>query len=231
MDNYEWNENQVLLNTLTRACRVVNDRVRVRHLIHRNLLEVMLFELGRIFDTQPYLLTLYRAFFSLSYYGLFRVGELAKGDHPVKAKYINIALNKRKILLILSSSKTYNKESLPQKRKICELGAENYQKAKSVAHFCPFQLASDFLRVRGHYSSINEQFFIFQDKSPVTVPAVRRVLKTVLKQLNLNEQVFNTQSFRIGKTNDLLKQGVPIEKIKLMGRWKSNAVFKYIRSL
>ena len=231
IDNYEWNENQVLLNTLTRACRVVNDRVRVRHPIHRNLLEVILFELGRIFDSQPYLLILYRARFSLSYYGLFRVGELAKGDHPVKAKDINITLNKRKILLILWSSKMHSKESLPQKIKISELGAVNNQGTKSTAHFCPFKLASDFLRVHGHYSSINEQFFIFQDKSPVTVTAVREVLKKVLKQLNLDEQVFNTQSFRIGRTNDLLKQGVPIEKIKLMGRWKSNAVFKYIRSL
>ena len=53
--------------------------------------------------------------------------------------------------------------------------------------------------------------------------------KKSIKKLNLDCRLYNTHSFRIGRCSDLLKMGVPIEKIKLMGRWKSNAVFKYVR--
>ena len=95
-DGYPWEDDQFLLTTLTRACCNINDRVRIRRPIRLKLLETILFEIKRIFADQPYLSTMYLAFFSLAYYGLFRVGELAKGDHPVLAKDVEIGTNKRK---------------------------------------------------------------------------------------------------------------------------------------
>ena len=64
-DNYKWEDEQVLLNTLTRACRRTNDRVYIRRPIKKPLLELILFEVGRYWRDQPYLIVLYRAMFAL----------------------------------------------------------------------------------------------------------------------------------------------------------------------
>ena len=59
----------------------------------------------------------------------------------------------------------------------------------------------------------------------------RKVLKTILQRLNFNPEQFNLHSTRIGHAVDLLKAGYTIEEIKRLGRWKSNAVFRYLKDL
>ena len=149
--DYKWNDDKIAILSLTRACRQINDRVYVRLPIKRALLEVLLFELERLFKDQMYLRTMYRTLFALAYYGLFRIGELAQGDHPVKACNIHIAQNKAKILIYLRTSKTHGLESRPQKIKI---SAENL--VKKVTHFCPFMLMGQFINIRGGFLSKQE---------------------------------------------------------------------------
>ena len=60
---------------------------------------------------------------------------------------------------------------------------------------------------------------------------VRILLKQLIKNIHLNPDNYNTMSLRIGRASDLLKFGFSIETIKRMGRWKSNAVYRYIRYL
>ena len=112
LDGYIWNERKILVSTLTQACKLQNDQVKCRLPIQKALFELILFELRRIMDGQPYLLSLYMAAFSLAYYGLMRVGV---GHHAVKAKNIHIGLNKDKMMLVLYTSKTHGHESYPQK--------------------------------------------------------------------------------------------------------------------
>ena len=54
-DGYVWNEEKILLNCLTKACRMKNDLVRTRLPIKKHLLGLILFELERMFTKQPYL--------------------------------------------------------------------------------------------------------------------------------------------------------------------------------
>ena len=196
LDNYEWDDNQMLLTTLTRACKNINDAVFIRCPIRCNLLEIILFEVDRVLPGQFYLITMYRAFFALTYYGLFRVGELAKGDHPAKAKDVHIATNKKKILIVLHSSKMHAKDSLPQKIRISADG--QITKKKIGTWFCPFDLAVNFIRIRGDYRSLQEQFFIFRDQSPLTAVQVHRVFKKILSNLNMDTQHFDLNSMRVG---------------------------------
>ena len=100
LDGYKWTQDMCILNTLTRACRTVNDKTRVCLPIRLQLLEILLFELSRIFHNQPYLEILYQTIFLLSYYGLFRIGELTKSQHQVKAKDVHIGQKKDKILTL-----------------------------------------------------------------------------------------------------------------------------------
>ena len=86
IDGYIWDNNKVLISALTQACKLVNDRVKTRLPIQCGLLELILFELERVFNTQPYLATLYKTLFAIAYYGLLRPGEITLGPHVLKQR-------------------------------------------------------------------------------------------------------------------------------------------------
>ena len=222
-DGYTWNQEKLLINTLTKACKIINDRVRTRLPIKVNLLEILLFEVERLFNSQPYLECLYKTIFMFAYYGLFRIGELTTGEHPIKAKDVHIAQNKNQVLIILYSSKTHNFGSTPQEVKITGTTPHKF-------NFCPFKSSREYLAIRGNYESDNDPFFIFRDNKPVKPTHVRSVLKKTLKAVNLNPKLYDTHSFRIGHATEMLiTQKLTISQVWLAGRWKSNVVYKYIR--
>ena len=231
-DGYIWNNDKILLNTLVRACKIENDHVKTRLPIQLGLLEIILFEIQRYFSHQPYLETLYLSMFSVAYYGLFRVGELASGNHPVKARNVHIAKNKNKMMFILYSSKTHSEGSKPQKIKITDK-ANNRKESMcfSKRFFCPFRLSREYLAIRGSIKNDNDPFYVHHDNSPVTPEQARNVLTRSLKAINLNSALYNFQSFRIGRATDMVQKfDYTIEQTKSAGRWRSNTVFKYIRS-
>ena len=200
--------------------------VTVRFPIRTKLLETMLFELERIFHNQWYLQCLYKSLFSLAYYGLLRIGELTQSDHVLKAKDVSWGKNKNKIMLILFSSKTHNQEKLPQKIKISEVKSTQ----KQTRFFCPIKLTHVFLKLRGTtYKSDEEPFFMFRDSTPVKPEHARAVLKLTLKRLSIDNSLYRFHSFRIGRASQLIKLGYTIEEVKRIGRWTSNAVYKYIK--
>ena len=229
-DGYEWEDKKVLLHSLTRACKLVNDKVKTRLPIQCGLLELILGELRRYFygRNQVYLEILYKALFALGYYGLLRVGELTASEHVIKAQNIHVASNKDKILVVLYSSKTHGYESRPQKVKI----TSNIRAGSSLHQyrtFCPFKLMKDYFHIRGEFGE-NEQFFVFRDGSPVLPDHARKVLRQMLDRLGLNSALYDMHSLRIGRASDLAKFNYSISETKFLGRWKSNTVYKYIRS-
>ena len=87
------------------------------------------------------------------------------------------------------------------------------------------------MSLRKDYKNDQENFFIFKDKTPVAPYHVRTVLRKLLKTLNLESNYYDTHSLRIGRMSDLVKLGYSIEDVKRLGRWKSNAVYKYIKNV
>ena len=100
---YQWEEGKILLESLIKACKLENDTVKCRLPIQVGLLELLLFELQRVFANQPYLKSLYKAIFSIMYYGLMRICEVTvtSSNHTVRAKDLHIGRNKDKILIVL----------------------------------------------------------------------------------------------------------------------------------
>ena len=229
-DGYQWNDNKILLGSLTRACRIINDRVHTRLPINCCLLELILFEIDRCYNilNQPYLRILYQSIFILCYYGMMRVGEVTQSPHVITANNIHIAQNKDKILIVLYSSKTHGKERRPQKIKIT---SNRNEKSKSYLHrnFCPFKVLKEYLYYRGDYETDAEQFFIFRDKTVVTPSHARSVLKIMLDRLGLNTLLYGMHSFRVGRCSDLIRYNYSLDEVRRLGRWRSNAVYKYIR--
>ena len=157
----EINKDQYLISSLTKACQLKNDRVKTHLPIGKGLLQIVINKVKQFFDNkgQPYLATLHQALISTAYFGLFRVGELTSGDHPVLARDVHIGANKNKILFILRTSKTHWKNSKPQLAKISS--SADRKTAASTNQYCPFILLQEFLKVRGLYKSQNEPFFNF----------------------------------------------------------------------
>ena len=229
-------EDQYALSAMTKACKLKNDKVRIRKPIHSKLLKEILHQTTEEFtgnktkNQQPYLDILYRAMFVTAYYGLFRIREIATGDYPILARDVLIGKNKSKILLTLHSSKMHGFGDKPQKIKISAV--DNIDNNENQRHYCPFQIISTYLRIRGPMQTWNEPFFVFRDKTPVTPEIFRSTLKLLLTKLNYNSDLFNGHSFRIGRSQDLYKLGVPISTIRWLGRWstKSNVVYTYLNN-
>ena len=242
-DGYVWDDDKMLLNTLTRSCKLKNDSVKTRLPVQRGLLEMILFELRRRFCDQPYLEALYIAAFLIAYYGLMRVGEITRSQHSVKATDIHkasLGTPKRRLCLILYSSKTHDRSMLPQKIKImgcnalevvnCEAEQSSFTIIdKKKQHFCPVEWIQRYTDMRNPIVDDNEQLFVFRDGTNLEAFHLRKLLRETIKKFELDPTLYDTHSFRIGRATDLFKAGVNIEKIKHLGRWRSNAVYKYLR--
>ena len=132
------------------------------------------------------------------------------------------------MLFVLYSSKTHDKSSRPQKIFItANLSEKSGDYAKWF--FCPFAIMRQYLEVRGDFASDQDPLFIFKGNLPVKPIHVRQLLKSILVKLGLDSSLYRMHSFRIGRTTDLIKFGYSIDEVKLMGHWKSNVIFKYIR--
>ena len=181
---------QYLITSLIKACRLNNDKVHNRLPIQKSMLEVILRKVKNYYNkrNQPYLRDLYRCLFSTMYYGLFRIGKLTQSKHVVKARDVHLGKNKRKFLFVLHSSKTHCRGSKPQQIKVCRSPKKEKQRSRNKQHFnrkrelpCPYGLLKKFLKIRGKYKRINEQFFVFTDKSSVKPFHLRKCLKKMLK--------------------------------------------------
>ena len=226
-DGYQWNNDKILLASLTRACRIINDRVCTRLPISSGLLELILFEIQRKYanKNQLYLEIMYKALFSIGYFGLLRAGELVDSEHAIKAAHIHMAQNKEKIMIVLYSSKTHDKANRPQHIRIIKnIDERSGNYCNRV--FCPFQLVDEYLRMRGDYDHMEEQLFIHRDGSPVSQMQMRQVLSSAIQALGLNHQLYGVHSLRLGRATDLAKFSYSLEEIRQMGRWRSNVVYK-----
>ena len=186
-------------------------------------------QLSRTYDKQPYLKILYKAMLSTSYFGLLRVGELTAGEHPILAKDVHIASNKRKIMFILHTSKTHGKHMRPQTIKITSVVGPKHVIRSQSCKYCPYTLLREYLRVRGTYKTDTEPFFVFSDGSPVMPVCLQKCLKSTLQAAGFQQHLYSVHSLRMGRACDLLQLGVSVETIKKIGRWRSNADFKYLK--
>ena len=95
-------------------------------------------------------------------------------------------------------------------------------------NICPFSVIKNYLAVRSRAITKKEQFFVFSDSSPVTPQATNWVLKQIITLTGLDANLYSFHSLRIGRATDLLRMGCSVETIKKIGRWKSNAGFRYL---
>lgn len=228
-DGVVLNENKVELSALLRACKKQNDTLYIRLPIQYKLFRSILRRTSKLIDRergQSYLASLLRASFSMAYFGLMRVSELTAGEHQLKAEDVRYSKEKDKIVLHLRSSKTHSRNDPPQKIEI--------HAVPQMGVDCPVRCIWNYLQERDRNNwTLDEPFFIFRDRSPFTSIQFRNNLRDILRNLGVDEQLYDTHSYRCGRCTDLQEMGFSIDQICEVGRWspKSTTILTYIRKL
>ena len=164
---------------------------------------------------------LFRAAYTLAFFGLFRVSELvgSSTDHVQSPLSLDdIQMNKDKFIVRLCKSKT-NKCGSPQFVHITATGGIS----------CPFSAMKSYLQSRTN-SVTCQSLFCHSNCKPLNSYQFGAVLSKVVKSAELHDgRQYKTHSFRIGAATWLHHKGVSNDVIKKMGRWTSNAFQRYIR--
>lgn len=228
LDGIVINTRTARLRALIKACKYKNDRVIQRMPIKESMLVRIVRQIDLMFESQPYLNQLYRCMLVMGYFGMLRVGEMAKGDHPILARDVHLCHKKKKDQIILRTSKTHNLGDQPQYVKFDTTDSRSYLYNE---HFCPFEIVRDFLGSRGPKQNDRDQLFLFQDGSPVKPHQLSAVLKRAIKRLGIDPKDYGTHSLRIGHATQLDHCHVSLDVIRRRGRWRSNIIYRYIHMI
>lgn len=230
--------NSFKFSALVKAARYKNKKLRLRLPIKLRLLNRILDEVKKIprVRDQPYLIALYRAMFVSAYYGLMRVGEITNSKHVVKSRDAHVARNKTKVQFRLWTAKNLKRGQWPDDIKIDGLHdcrrcfptmVKSAGRSKNSESYCPVCIIKKYNALRERTQGC-KQFFIFRSGIAVGAHNFRTVLKEALKRIGVDNSVYNCHSFRHGRCCDLRRLGYSILDLKLVGRWRSNAVYNYM---
>lgn len=168
--------------------------------------------------------TLFKAAYTLAFFGLFRVGELvfsssAMGDAPLFHSDIVQLQVDQSFMVRLRKSKS-NQHGVPILVPIVATGTS----------VCPVVAMVTYLNIRP--KAIAQYLFCHIDGSPLTRYQFGAVLTKVILRSKFQPTIsglFKSHSFRIGAATWLAQQGIPNAEIKKAGRWSSDAYLRYIR--
>lgn len=99
-------------------------------------------------------------------------------------------------------------------------------KASDNKDMCPVQALYNYLHTFGHKSG---PLFQFMGGEPVTYAFVVKNLTSIINFVGLNPALYKGHSFRIGAATHAAQMGYSENCIQKMGRWKSDAMRRYIR--
>ena len=168
--------------------------------------------------------TLFTAMFLITFYGFFRIGELASkspasGNSVVQFNSLSFSAMNGCIqsLTITICHFKHNTSNRP----VDVIIARDY-----ASPFCPVQAMLDYCKVRlfapGPLFSLHN--------IPVTVNQFNAQLRSCLSFCSLDSSRYKSHSFRIGAACHAAELGFSDSQIRALGRWKSDAFKLYIRN-
>lgn len=163
---------------------------------------------------------LLQCLFSVAFHRFFRMGELiakTSSNHACIIQRKDVSFNgNSSVELILRHSKTMH-NTHPITISLSKV---------SPPQVCPVTTLQLYLSAHKHR---NGPLFQFHSGSPVSYQFVSTNLQNTVKFIGLNSQWYKGHSFRIGAATEAAKRGLSQIEIQKLGRWKSDAVQKYIR--
>jgi len=165
-----------------------------------------------------YHVILLRAMFLIAFFGLMRIGEItfssSKKSDTIQLNQISISKDH---LIIKIRHFKHNISLRP---------FEIVVKRQTDPNICPLLHMSYYLQLRGFKPG---SLFQFQDGGMVNRNFFTSRLKGCLNFIGLDSTFYQAHSFRIGGASYLASVGMSDAKIRMIGRWKSDAFKRYIR--
>lgn len=210
-----------IIQKMLEGCRRSRKQNDNRAPISKDLLTSICVKLSEICSSH-YEILLFKAAFTLAYYGLLRISELVytgpmHTDRPLQLRDISYDLHNKTLFIQIRKSKT-DQSGKAIKLKIYPAGEGNICCVHSVLAFMKARPKSE-----GY-------LLCHQNRAPLTRYQFSSILAKSISKLGLSPVFFKTHSFRIGRATDLAIEGVNTDTIKKLGRWNSNAFCKYIRN-
>ncbi|XP_077778977.1 integrase/recombinase xerD homolog [Podarcis muralis] len=163
---------------------------------------------------------LFSAAYAIAFFGALRVGEVV---FEVSARGPNRGLLCEDVQLSSSSVSVLIRQSKTDqagKGVLVKLTASTQQGP------CPVKDTRRYLDLRPPGPG---PFLIHEDGSPMSRYQFTRVLRKAIEACGLSALEYAAHSFRIGAATTAAHLGLPADRIKEMGRWRSNAYKSYIR--
>lgn len=165
---------------------------------------------------------LFRAAFSLAFFGFLRIGEFTLTTKSAQHKVLQLAdvnIN-AKLPPVADVHVRFSKtDQLGRGTTLHIIGNQ-------AGQLCPVLALKDYILLRGEHPG---PLFCHFDKSPLTRYQVQSVMQSALTSLGFTGAHFNTHSFRIGSATSAAANSIPEDQLKVMGRWDSSAYKTYIR--
>ena len=195
----------------------LHDSVDSRLPITTIILEKFIMALNNTVDN-PYLRKLFKAMYSVSFFALMRVGEITSNSSGlVSLKLDQIQFKEDYVLMSIKHFK----------HNACRQPFELVLTKQKSSVICPVEALKDYLLVRGDSDG---PLFCMPNLDPISREMFTKYLKINLSYCGLNTDLYKSHSLRIGGATYYAELGLSDEQIRLIGRWKSNAFKKYIRS-
>ena len=161
----------------------------------------------------------------LAFFGFLRVSEFtipstAAYDPTCHLSLKDIAVDNRDNPHLLQVAIKQSKTD-PFRR-----GVNIYLGATDCA-ICPVKAILAYLAMRSDQAG---PLFITQKGRGLTCQVFSSALDSLLSKLKLDCKQYNTHSFRIGAATSATQARIPDSHIKLLGRWKSGAYQRYIKT-
>ncbi|KAK2518316.1 hypothetical protein Q9966_014357 [Columba livia] len=156
----------------------------------------------------PYECMLFRAIFTVAFFGALRIGEMvAKHRDVVQPELLylsDLQLMERRVVFFLRNS------PVGQERHVISLGLSG------EPWVCPVLALRSYLTVR---SQLEGPLFVHSDNRTVTKREFLRVLRWALRLLGLSPEQYGVHSFWLGTAVTTVRCGYPGEDVTRLARW------------
>ena len=166
----------------------------------------------------------FQAMCSLAFFGFLRIGEITADPGP----------NSPSPLQLCHVTKLLDSQGTTQAFRITFCNFKHHYNERSFSLVisrqqvcCPVQLLSSYLSLRGNSTG---PLFKAMDGSPISRTYFASQLSLAISLCGLDPSRYKGHSFRIGAASHAAERGFSDAQIRLLGRWKSNAFHRYIRT-
>lgn len=161
---------------------------------------------------------LFRAAFTLAFFGAFRVSELVAASRLVVGGLLrgDVWLEDGGVVCLLRRSKT---DQMGRGKRV-------FLYRLPGSSVCPVRCVEEFLDVRPEGQL---GLLVHQDGRSLSRYQFLAVFRRCLRELEIPEKSYCTHSFRIGAATEAARWGLSEEVIRKIGRWESERFRGYVR--